>query len=93
MITKIYQKNCNIELLREELLTAGFIGHGLRCDGKTTTVLLPDSEKKDPKAIVETHIYTAPKTVEELQTAAKSERDAKIDACTTLDELKAFLKE
>ena len=57
-----YNKKSNIEKLQSELTAAGYLVDGLVYDegSNRTTVMLKDTETKDPTSIVTAHVYIAP---------------------------------
>lgn len=82
-----FNKKCNLDKLKAELIAAGFDIYG--CSGENddiinfheTTVHLKDTEMKNPTAIVNNHIYTddaKPKT--EKETLLELLKDADVKA-------------
>jgi hypothetical protein len=67
----VFDKQCNIEVLTTELKNAGFKISGCSGRGKLTVIHLYDDETKNPTRIVDAHIYTAPKTPEEMRAELK----------------------
>lgn len=66
-------KRSNARDLHDELVAAGYKIHGVSAMGPTTIVHLEDTETKDPKTIVDTHLYTAPEKRKERVTREKAE--------------------
>jgi len=65
-----FKKKVNVETLTAELKAAGFDTYGASNSEDNTVIHLKDSEKKDPKNVVEVHKFTElefpkPKTFKE----------------------------
>jgi len=60
-------KKCNVGLLTEELKAAGFLIYGVSAADDLIIIHLYDEETKDPKPIVDAHVYVEPLTSEEIR--------------------------
>jgi len=60
-----FDKKCNIRILTQELKDAGFQIYGVSTYNGVTIIHLKEEETKDPKPIVDAHVYVEPPTIEE----------------------------
>jgi len=63
----MFKKKCNPGFLSEELRNAGFLIYGVSAADDLTIIHLYDEETKDPKPIVDTHVYVEPLTSTEIR--------------------------
>jgi hypothetical protein len=84
-------KKTNIERLEADLRAAGFQIEYSACAEASCTMVLPDSEKKDPSAIIAAHTYIDPAIEKDrMRLLAKKWKDGAITDAEK-DELLKFL--
>jgi hypothetical protein len=86
-----FDKSCDAKTLAQALIDAGFDLISIGCSNNITRVHLALNEEKDPSDIVNTDTSTQ-KTFEEVDAEIKTNKDAKIDSITSIDDIKSYLK-
>lgn len=82
-----FNKKCNVTTLTQELAAAGFDIFGCTNADMLTIVHMKDTETKDPTAIVNAHIFTAP--IEKTPADWKNDLDT---AATVADKIAVIKK-
>lgn len=62
-----FEKTVDAGVLQQELIAAGLKVDWIQCSVKKCTIVMPDSEKKDPMPVVKNHIYIDPVIVRNQQ--------------------------